>query len=81
VNYFIFLSCINVIFKLKAIASGFVKSTGIYIVLVDSDSVIAENSIEEFVKVSKSDSRIGPATGQAKIWNANKNFITKCQNV
>ena len=61
-------------------ASGFVQSQGQYIILIDSDSIIENNAIAEFVKVFDSDSSIGSAAGHAKVWNSDKNFLTKCQD-
>ncbi len=66
--------------KRKAVASGFVQSQGQYIILIDSDSIIENNAIAEFVKVFESDSSIGSAAGHAKVWNSDKNFLTKCQD-
>jgi hyaluronan synthase len=66
--------------KRKAVSSGFIKSQGQYIILMDSDSIVNNNAIAEFVKVFDSDSSIGSAAGHAKIWNSNTNFITKCQD-
>ena len=66
--------------KRKAVASGFIQSQGEYIILIDSDSIIDSNAIEEFVKVFDSNSSIGSAAGHAKIWNADKNLLTKCQD-
>ena len=66
--------------KWKAVASGFQQSTGKYIILIDSDSIIDRNAIEEFAKVFYSDTIIGAVAGQAKIFNSNENILTKCQD-
>ncbi len=66
--------------KRKAVSSGFMHSQGQYIILIYSDSILDENAISEFVKVFDSDSSIGSIAGHAKIWNADKNFLTKCQD-
>jgi len=66
--------------KRKAVSSGFMHSQGQYVILIDSDSILDNNAISEFVKVFDSDSSIGSIAGHAKIWNADKNFLTKCQD-
>jgi len=66
--------------KRKAVASGFQQSFGKYIILIDSDSIIDCNAIEEFAKVFYSDTTIGAVAGQAKIFNSNENILTKCQD-
>ena len=66
--------------KRKAVATGFFASSGKYVVLIDSDSVVDEHAITEFMKTFRSDSKIGAVVGYAKVWNANKNFLTKCQD-
>ena len=67
--------------KRKAVATGFYKSQGHTIVLVDSDSVIDKNAIVEFMKAFNSDPKIGAMVGYAKPWNAQKNLLTKIQDV
>ncbi len=67
--------------KRNAVATGFKYAKGNYIVLIDSDSVMDENAIEEFMKTFNSDPKIGSVVGYAKIWNAKKSFLTKCQDV
>ena len=66
--------------KRKDVSSGFQQSIGKFIILIDSDSIIDRNAIEEFAKVFKSDPTIGAVAGQAKIFNANENTLTKCQD-
>lgn len=66
--------------KRKAVATGFYAAKGKYIILIDSDSVVDENAIMEFMKTFSSNPLIGAAVGQAKVWNANKNVLTKCQD-
>ncbi|HXG07347.1 MAG TPA: glycosyltransferase [Nitrososphaera sp.] len=66
--------------KRKAVATGFFNSKGGYVVLIDSDSVVDKHAITEFMKAFKSDPKIGAVVGYAKVWNANKNFLTKCQD-
>jgi hyaluronan synthase len=66
--------------KRKAVATGFFKSKGKYIVLIDSDSVVDNHAIEEFVRAFNSDLELGAVTGHTKLWNSDKNFITKCQD-
>ena len=63
--------------KRKAVASGFFESSGKYIVLIDSDSVIDRYAIEEFMKTFSSKPDIGAISGLAKLLNSHKNFLTK----
>ncbi|HKQ20815.1 MAG TPA: glycosyltransferase, partial [Nitrososphaeraceae archaeon] len=66
--------------KRKAIVDGFYASTGDYIVLIDSDSIIHENAFPELLRGLNSDDNIGAAVGCVKVWNSDKNFVTKCQD-
>jgi hyaluronan synthase len=66
--------------KRKAVASGFNMCRGKYVILIDSDSVIDENAIKELMRAFRSNPKIGAVVGQAKVWNANKNLLTKCQD-
>lgn len=66
--------------KRIAVATGFYESKGSIILLVDSDSVIDENAIVEFLKTFNSDPKIGAVVGFAKPWNANTNLLTKIQD-
>ena len=66
--------------KRKAVATGFYAAKGKYIVLIDSDSIIDEDAIIELMKAFNSSPRIGAVVGQAKVWNADKNVLTKCQD-
>ena len=66
--------------KRKAVATGFYAAKGKYVVLIDSDSVVDENAIVEFMKAFNSSPLIGAVVGQAKVWNADKNVLTKCQD-
>lgn len=67
--------------KRKAVATAFFNSSAKYLVLIDSDSVIDENAITELMKAFKADPAIGGVVGYAKVWNAGKNVLTKCQDV
>lgn len=67
--------------KRKAVASAFYNSHGRYLVLIDSDSVVDENAIAELMKSFKADKRVGGVVGYAKVWNADKNILTRCQDV
>lgn len=67
--------------KRKAIADGFKISKGKYFVLIDSDSIIDKYAIEEFDKAFAKDSKVGSLVGHAKVWNAEKNLLTKFQDV
>ena len=66
--------------KRKAVADGFYSSKGKYVILIDSDSVIDMHAIMEFVKTFSNDKKVGAVVGHAKVWNAQKNFLTKCQD-
>ena len=66
--------------KRMAVASGFNMSTGKFVILIDSDSVIDENAIAELMNAFDSDPKIGALVGQAKVWNADKNILTRCQD-
>jgi hyaluronan synthase len=66
--------------KRKAVAAGFHASTGDVIVLIDSDSILDKNAISELVKALNSNPAIGGAVGHVKVWNAHKNFLTRCQD-
>ncbi|HXP49982.1 MAG TPA: hypothetical protein VN922_08515, partial [Bacteroidia bacterium] len=46
----------------------------------DSDSVLDDHAIEEFIKAFDSNPDFGAVTGHTKPWNSDKNFITKCQD-
>ena len=67
--------------KRKAVATGFYASKAKYVVLIDSDSVIDERAITEFMKAFDADPHIGALVGEAKVWNSEKSFLTKCQDV
>jgi hyaluronan synthase len=67
--------------KRKAIADGFAVCKGEYFVLIDSDSIVDKYAIEEFVKAFASDKKIGALVGHAKVWNSEKNMLTKLQDV
>lgn len=48
--------------------------------MIDSDSVVDKNAIEQIIRTFNSNSEIGALAGHAKILNADKNFLTKCQD-
>lgn len=66
--------------KRKAVATGFFSSKGKYVILIDSDSVLDRDAISEMVKVFRSDPEVGGTVGHVKVWNADKNTLTKCQD-
>ena len=66
--------------KRISVAKGFFESKGKYLVLIDSDSVVDKNAIEQIIRTFNSNSEIGALAGHAKILNADKNFLTKCQD-
>jgi hyaluronan synthase len=67
--------------KRKAIAAGYYNSKGKFVIFIDSDSIVDSNAISEILKAFKGDSLVGAVVGHAKVWNADKNIITKCQDV
>ncbi len=66
--------------KRKAVATGFYSSSGKYVIIVDSDSVLTKTAVEEIVKAFDTDPEIGGVAGHVKLWNAEKNFLTKMQD-
>jgi hyaluronan synthase len=66
--------------KRKAVAKGFQISKGKYIVLIDSDSVIAQNTIAHLVSTFTSNPKAGAISGHAKLWNANRKLLAKMQD-
>jgi len=66
--------------KRKAVARGFYTAKGKFIVLIDSDSVIDEYAIEEFMKTFNAHPEVGGVVGNAKVLNADRNLLTKCQD-
>lgn len=66
--------------KRKAVASGLFTAKGEYVILLDSDSVLDPRAIAEMVKALKSDPKIGGAVGHVKVWNSDKNVLTKIQD-
>ena len=66
--------------KRTAVATGFYSSHGKYIVLIDSDSIIDSKAIEEFMKAFSANPKVGGVVGNCKVLNADKNFLTKCQD-
>ena len=67
--------------KRTAVAAGFYASHGKYIVLIDSDSIVNKYAIEEIMKTFSANPRVGGIAGNGKVLNANKNTLTKCQDV
>ncbi|HEX6067305.1 MAG TPA: glycosyltransferase family 2 protein, partial [Nitrososphaera sp.] len=67
--------------KRKAIASAYYNSKGKFLIFIDSDSVVDRNAIAELLKAFKGDPKVGAVVGHAKVWNADKNALTKCQDV
>jgi len=66
--------------KRKAVANGFSISEGMYIVMIDSDSVVDERAIEELIKTLNTNPDVGSAVGNCKVLNADKNVLTRCQD-
>ncbi len=66
--------------KRTAVAAGFEASSGDFVVLIDSDSIVDKYAIEEFMKVFSANPRVGGVVGNGKVLNAGKNALTKCQD-
>ncbi|MFC2071874.1 glycosyltransferase, partial [Chloroflexota bacterium] len=66
--------------KRKAVTNGFYASEGRFIVLIDSDSVVEERAIVELMKTLVANPKVGGAVGNCKVLNADKNFLTRCQD-
>ena len=66
--------------KRTAVAAGFYASHGEYIALIDSDSVVDKKAIEHFMKTFSANPKVGGVVGKCKVLNANRNFLTKCQD-
>lgn len=67
--------------KRKAVATAFYKSKGKFFILIDSDSVVDKHAITEIMKTFNGDPKVGAVVANAKVWNARKNILTKCQDV
>lgn len=67
--------------KRKAVGTGFQNCRGKHVVLIDSDSIVTRDAIAALVEVLESDATIGAVVGNARAWNADKNWLTKCQSV
>jgi len=66
--------------KRTAVSRGFYASTGKFVVLIDSDSVVDKYAIEELLKAFAASPDIGGVVGNAKVLNARRNVMTKCQD-
>ena len=62
------------------VAAGFYVSSGSFVVLIDSDSVVDEKAIEEFMKTFSANPKVGGMVGNCKVLNADRNFLTRCQD-
>ena len=67
--------------KRKAVGTGFQHCSGKHVVLIDSDSIVTREAIFALVEVLESDSSIGAVVGNARAWNADRNWLTRCQSV
>jgi len=66
--------------KRAAVATGFYASRGKFVVLIDSDSVVDEKAIEEFMKTFEANPKVGGVVANGKVLNADENCLTKCQD-
>lgn len=67
--------------KRTAVATGFYMSQGKYVVLIDSDSIVDKYAIEQFMKTFSADPEVGGVVANGRVLNADKNVLTKCQDV
>jgi hyaluronan synthase len=67
--------------KRTAVAAGFYVAKGDFIVLIDSDSIVDKYAIEELMKTFSANPRVGGIVGNGKPLNADKNVLTRCQDV
>jgi hyaluronan synthase len=67
--------------KRTAVATGFYVSRGEYVILIDSDSIVDEYAIEQFMKTFSADPEVGGVVANGRVLNAEKNLLTKCQDV
>lgn len=66
--------------KRTAVAQGFYASKGEYVVLIDSDSIVDEYAIEEFMKTFSANPKVGGVVGNGKVLNADRNILTRVQD-
>lgn len=67
--------------KRTAVAAGFYMSQGEYVILIDSDSIVDKYAIEELMKTFNADPEVGGVVANGRVLNAEKNLLTKCQDV
>jgi hyaluronan synthase len=67
--------------KRTAVAAGFYAAQGDFVVLIDSDSIVDKYAVEEFMKAFSANPRVGGIVGNGKVLNADKNLLTRCQDV
>lgn len=63
--------------KREALYAGFTQGTGEFFVSVDSDSVIAPDTLKQIVAPMVQDSTIGGVAGNVKVYNRTANLITR----
>jgi hyaluronan synthase len=63
--------------KREALYAGFTKGRGEYFVTVDSDSVIAADTLKQIVAPMVQDPKIGAVAGNVKVYNRSANLITR----
>ncbi len=67
--------------KKEAMAAGFRRSNGKYVIFIDSDSKIDKECLKELVRPFSDSSEIGAVSGHALVWNHDKNTLTKMQEI
>lgn len=67
--------------KKEAMATGFRRSSGKYIIFIDSDSKINKECLKELVRPYGKSPKIGAVSGHALVWNHDKNLLTKMQEI
>ncbi|MCL4501924.1 MAG: glycosyltransferase family 2 protein [Deltaproteobacteria bacterium] len=63
--------------KREALYAGFTQGTGEYFVTVDSDSVVAPDTLKQIVAPMLQDPEIGAVAGNVKVYNRSANLITR----
>jgi hyaluronan synthase len=66
--------------KRKALYTGFIQSNTPYVITIDSDTVLLPDSLKEILTPLLANPTIGAVVGRIKVWNSNKNILTKMLN-
>ena len=63
--------------KREALYAGFTQARGEYFVTVDSDSIIASDTLRQIMAPMLQDSKVGAVAGNVKVYNRTRNFLTR----